>query len=131
MDHTTREDWWNELQPGDKVILEYRGYNEWTRICRVERMPASQIIIAGPHNPKSLYRFRRTDGRELGGNGYNRTYLKRWTPEAEEAIAQTTAQDALFTRLKNTARKDLDGLTAAQCAHLQALLSNAGVPEKS
>jgi hypothetical protein len=127
MDETTHTAWWQDLQAGDKVILERHGYGGWQRVSTVERLTKTQILITDTRYHKKPYRFQRSSSYEVGGERYNSISLKRWTPEAGAAIQQRNAQDKLFACFQGIKRAHLDGLSTTQCQTLQDCLDVAGV----
>jgi hypothetical protein len=70
-------------KPGDEVAY-YRSYRDTPRKLTIARVTPTQIVVGGQ-------RFRRVDGDEVGGSRWDRTRVKPWTPDIDEALAKEEA----------------------------------------
>lgn len=99
---TSNNNWIESLNVGDKVIVSHIRHKELTK---VEKVTPTQIIT------KHGLRFRRTDGRRIGGHGmYSFAQIVPLTKKSEDEIVRAESIGYL-TRLE---KQDLEHLSTEQ-----------------
>jgi hypothetical protein len=71
-------DWLETLKEGDEVVVS----GPWSGLSleRITRASATQVAVGAT-------KFRRSDGRQVGGKGYRFPTIKEPTPELRQKIA--------------------------------------------
>jgi hypothetical protein len=100
------------IQPGDRVIVDFGGWRGDHQIRTVERLTATQIVcISGD-------RFRRDDGRRVGGGGWILTGDE--AARAHATLHAHVARDRLTGALRDlrerAAKLDADAVDAITAA---------------
>lgn len=81
------EEWLEGIKANDKVIMS-RGHGAGTSsVCKVDRVTKTQIVIGSD-------RFRRKDGRRVGGDGWFSVRIEECTSEAVEEIKRNALEGA-------------------------------------
>lgn len=101
--------WLESLKAGDEVAVRYGPYG--CRFATVERVTATQILVESD-------RFRRADGRQIGGSTWQTRRLEM--PErAREEIAEREARKSVEEK-RNDAKRRIERVVAG--ADLERLL---------
>lgn len=72
--------WLASLKAGDEVAIDSSYGRRW-RMAKVNRVTATQVIV-GQYNAK----YRRADGRSVGTQIWESTYIHEPTPEIRENV---------------------------------------------
>lgn len=116
MTMTAEQSWIDALKAGDTV---YFGDYDSGRLCRVDRVTATQVIIGE-------LRFRRSDGRRVGADTWDRIRLLEATPERIAAIRRA----ALVMRIRRVSWKDQpDDVLSAVAAALFPIAITPDAPD--
>lgn len=103
----TEREWLDGLKAGDDVYLA-------ERIHTVSHATNTQVVVAG-------YKFRRRDGRQIGGDGWHRLWLEQPTDElrrfADDRRRRALAMQTLERLYQSDCRK---GLSTSQLESLAA-----------
>lgn len=121
--YTQQPGWWTTLRPGDYVILDQGGLDDWRDICCVERLTKTQLLVANPRKGGRPYRFHLKNGYEVGGDAYHSITIYPCTGTAAAAIRQERAREKLLARLRELKIQDLAALTLEECHAMQAYLN--------
>ena len=84
-------EWLNELSVGDKVIMSGR-YRKSVNV--VQRLTKTQIILEGTN-----CRFRKANGREVGGSSWGAIYLRKGTPAEISKVEDATTRQRIIAKL--------------------------------
>ena len=84
------ENWIDDLTVGDSVIVAGSRYHP-DYIAQVERFTKTQIVVK---NARS--KFRRSDGREIGGDVWSNQVIEIATPERIEKIKMAKRRSRLI-----------------------------------
>ena len=119
-------DWLQRLKAGDGAILT-RGRGE-KEVVTVTKLTKTQIVIG---EKSRALRFRRDNGRQIGGDKWHNVDLGPYDEAPAAVIATHRAQDRLKAMLQSVRRESLQHLTRAQCHEVCAVLVKYGiVPEQ-
>lgn len=79
--------WLQKIKVGDMVVIA--GGNSWTppSVVKVERLTKTQIVVVG-----SDIKYRRNNGRAIGGCAWSTTWVREATIEKIAEIGQAQAK---------------------------------------
>jgi Zn-dependent alcohol dehydrogenase len=107
-----RSEWLANLKPGDEVAIPGRWSVGATSLLRVERLTATQIVVAGGR------KFRRDSGRAVGtSDTWNTPWLQPVTQEVLDAIEHKRLVDWLDSVNRNRNALTVEALRAMKAAH--------------
>lgn len=86
-------DWLQNINPGDTVIVWHSGLGSRAEIRTVDKTTTTQITVG-------MYKYRRQDGRQMGTSRHS-SYLEQSTPEALAEIQAKARRDFLLGKLRH------------------------------
>ena len=89
--------WLATIKPGDMVIVNDGGWGNTSRVTRVTRLTATQIVIQNGHAEQ---RFRRSDGHVVGGTGYHSAWLSEPTPQRVAEVRRAALRSRVFHAIR-------------------------------
>ena len=102
----------NDLKEGDavKVSSAYGVYK-----CKVTRITKTQIIVGGT-------KFRKADGRKVGADGFDRSYIYTWTNVDEEEYEKEQRLKRIDDTLSMISKLDVKKVSDENIVLLQKII---------
>lgn len=114
----TKENWLENLKPGDEVIVSGWGVRASDSIARVERLTKTQVILEDIPT-----RFRVATGRSIGTTRWHHLYLRQGTYGSLAKV-----REAQFRRrsIASIRRCDLDALPTDRLRRIVDIIEEVG-----